>query len=82
MSWLFERLKDAFTGIIDSVSKFEFYGRLELSANRSLQRGESDPSQLCLRIVEEAELMLNEMSRRQFQYYTVAGGTAIAADIC
>ena len=80
VSWLFDRLKDAFTGIIDSVSKYEFYGRLEISANQSLQRGESDSQQLCLRIVEEAELMLSEMSRRQFQYHTVAEGTAIAAD--
>ena len=67
--------------IIDSASKFEFYGRLEIAANRSLQRGESDIQQLCLRIIDEAELMLSEMSRKQFRYHTVAEGTEIAADI-
>ena len=67
--------------IIDSASKFEFYGRLEIAANRSLQRGDSDIQQLCLCIIEEAEFMLSEMSRRQFRYHTVAEGTAIAADM-
>ncbi|MGH9820800.1 MAG: hypothetical protein ACRD43_11580, partial [Pyrinomonadaceae bacterium] len=32
VSWLFERLRDDFSGLIDGTSKIEFYGRLANAA--------------------------------------------------
>lgn len=34
LSWLFECLRDCFAGMIDYVSKYEFYGRLADAAER------------------------------------------------
>lgn len=81
VSWVFENLRDAFSGLINSCSKFEFYGRLELAANHAIA---AEPrigaAELCSAIVDEAEVILEDMGQRRFRALSVAAGVAIAAD--
>ena len=80
VSWLFEQLRDVFSRLIDSESKFEFYGRLEVSVNRSIAAGQCEVRDVALGLLEAAATMLDEMSRRQFTILSVAMGNEIAAD--
>ena len=80
VSWLFEQLRDVFSRLIDSESKFEFYGRLEVAVNRSIAAGQCEVRDVALGLLDAAETMLDEMSRRQFTILSVAMGNEIAAD--
>lgn len=81
LSWLFERVRDAFSDIIDSCSKFELYGRLELAANRAQSRTPAIGARgLCLAVLEEGTTVLDELESGQFEYLPVALGTEIAAE--
>src|SRR5271166_4941521 len=63
LSWLFNRLRGAFSDAIDYLSKFEFYGRLADAANR-YNIADSTESQsvegLLVAVLDEAKLMAKE----------------------
>ena len=82
ISWLFTSLRNIFVDnrLIDSSSKFEFYGRLEIAANLSIHSGRTDLVHIAQAILEAAELMLKEMSEKRFYSLSVSRGTEIAAD--
>ena len=82
ISWLFTSLRNIFVDnrLIDSSSKFEFYGRLEIAANLSIHAGQKDLVHIAQAILEAAELMLKEMSEKRFYSLSVSRGTGIAAD--
>ena len=80
VSWLFEQLRNVFSRLIDSESKFEFYGRLEVAANLSIAAGQCEVRDVGLALLEATEAMLGEMSRGQFEILSVAVGNEIAAD--
>lgn len=80
ISWMIESLRDIFARLIDSCSKFEFYGRLEIAANRAMELSGHTSSDITRAMVEAADLMLDEMAQRRFKSLSVALGTEIAAD--
>jgi hypothetical protein len=83
LSWLFERLRDAFYAEkrLDSCSKYEFFGRLANSANRFLQASTSPtPRLLCGYVLDEAFAIYNEMEEGTFECLLVAIGNQIVDD--
>ena len=80
LSWLFERLRDAFGNLIDGCSKLEFYGRLQLAANRSLSTAPLSVEDLCGAVLREATVILTEMETGTFDYLTIAPTRMIKAD--
>jgi hypothetical protein len=81
MSGMFERLRDAFDGLVDGCSKFELYGRLELVVNAAIRKlPEIGAVALCGTLLDEADAILAEMSRGRFTYLSVALGVEIAQD--
>lgn len=82
VSWLFGELKHAFRAIIDSCTKFEFFGRLANAAVRyqSLCDGVEVRRDLLLAVLHEAFAMLDEMDKGEFAFLGVTVGNAIADD--
>lgn len=81
LSGLIERLRDRFVRLIDGCSKFEFYGRLEVAANRAIRkRPDLGAADLCLAVLDEAEVQLGEIRRSDFTALPVALGASIAYD--
>lgn len=81
LSWLFERLRDAFIDLLDGCSKLEFYGRLQLAANRAIIADNSiDAPELCIAVLSEAAVMLAELSAGTFDCLPVAPSRIIKAD--
>lgn len=83
VSWLFERLRDLFAGVLDGESKIEFYGRLA-NAARNYQRqvnGGEDGKEILRAVLFEAVAMLEEMEEGTFEYLSVAVGNTILADL-
>lgn len=83
IGWLFNRLRDAFNGLIDGTSKIEFYGRLA-NAVRDYQQGVNGEgqSQDTLRaVLHEAFIMLEEIEEGTFAYLPIASGNTILADL-
>lgn len=83
LSWLFERLRDAFADLIDGTSKIEFYGRLANAAAgyQSAVNGDGNVQDILLAVLYEAVAMLEEMEEGTFEYLTVASGNVILADL-
>lgn len=81
VSWLFTELRDEFANMIDSCSKFEFYGRLEVTANRAI-RGQPtiEAVALCDALLDEVDDMFVEITTGRFQVLPVAIGAGIAHD--
>ena len=82
ISWLFKSLRNIFVKnrLIDSSSKFEFYGRLEIAANHSIHSGRKSLMDIAGAMLGAADLMLDEMSEQRFYSLSIARGTEIAAD--
>src|SRR5579884_1843011 len=82
VSWMFESLRDAFSGLVDSCSKFELYGRLQLAATNAIRRQpQIDARGLCIALLDEAESILSEIRSGRFCYLSVAEGVMIARDL-
>ena len=83
LSWLFERLRDAFyaENRLDSCSKIEFFGRLANAANKTL-RGSTNLTahQLCTDVLNEAFVIYKETEEGTFKYPPLAVGNEIADD--
>lgn len=83
VAWLFTRLRDAFDGLIDGVSKIEFYGRLANAAAAYQQsiNGNENAQDMLRAILHEGFVMLEEMEEGKFEYLLVAPGNTILADL-
>jgi hypothetical protein len=81
VSWMFERLRDAFTRLVDGCTKFELYGRLEIAVNAAIDASPNiDPAAICAVLLDEADAILDEMSEGRFEYLAVALSVAVARD--
>ncbi|HBR58143.1 MAG TPA: hypothetical protein DEA22_11865 [Blastocatellia bacterium] len=83
VSWLFEKLRDIFSSLLESDSKIEFYGRLAIAARGYQQRvnGGENAKDIMRAVLYEAVLMLEEMEEGTFEYLSVAVGNTILADL-
>lgn len=83
VSWLFERLRDAFSGLLDGTSKIEFYGRLANAATNYQNRvnGGENAKEIMRAVLYEAVAMLEEMEEGTFEFLEVASGNTILADL-
>lgn len=83
LSWLFSRLGDVFTRLIDGTSKIEFYGRLANAARdyQNAVNGDGNDKDILMAVLYEAVMMLEEMEEGTFEYLTVAAGNTILADL-
>lgn len=83
LSWLFERLRDAFYAEkrLDSCSKIEFFGRLANAANRCIQRSPVLTAHILFAaVLHEAFAIYDEMEEGNFQCLVLAQGNEIADD--
>lgn len=83
VSWLFERLRDAFyaENRLDSCSKIEFFGRLASAANRCIAQGHAgNAAVLCRAVLHEAFAIHDEMEVGTFGALAVAVGSEILDD--
>ncbi|MCI0564353.1 MAG: hypothetical protein MN733_38260 [Nitrososphaera sp.] len=82
LSWLFVQLRDIFSGLYDSASKVEFFGRLANAALRyqSKCKGTENSHDLLFAVLHEAYAMFDEMEEGKFEYLLLAPGNAIADD--
>jgi hypothetical protein len=83
LSWLFERLRDAFyaEGRLDGCSKIEFFGRLANAANRCIAQGNSENgANLCRAVLHEAFVIYEEMEAGTFGALGLAIGGEILDD--
>jgi len=83
ISWLFERLRDAFhaENRIDHCSKFEFYGRLANAALRCIElTGSPGAHKLYAAVLHEAFAIYDEMEEGAFGYLEIAIGGQIWDD--
>lgn len=80
VSWMFERLRDAFYAEkrLDSCSKIEFFGRLARAAIRCMDK-HKDPDRrlLCTAVLSEALTIYHEMEDGCFGYLPIAFGNEI-----
>jgi len=83
VSWLFEKLRDVFSDLLDGTSKIEFYGRLANAAKNYQQQvnGGENAKDIIKAVLYEAVLMLEEMEEGTFEYLSVAIGNTILADL-
>lgn len=83
VSWLFEQLRDAFSGVLDGDSKIEFYGRLANAAKTYQQHvnGGENAKDILRAVLYEAVTILEEMEEGTFEYLSVAVGNTILADL-
>lgn len=75
ISWLFERLKDAFyaENRLDSCSKIEFFGRLANAANRFISLSQQMSSHdLYQAVLKEANDIYDEMEKGMFSCLPIA----------
>jgi hypothetical protein len=83
LSWLFERLRDAFYAEdrLDGCSKIEFFGRLANTANRCIAQGHGkDAAALCLAVLHEAIAIHEEMEAGRFRSLGMAASNEILDD--
>jgi hypothetical protein len=82
LSWLFKQLGGAFRGLIDSMTKFEFYGRLGNAANayHEIAGRDENVRGLLEAVLTKARAIAAEMSDGTFVALPVAPGRAIAED--
>lgn len=82
LSWLFYQLRDIFSGLYDSTSKLEFFGRLANAALRYQRLSKDDENQrdLLLVVLHEAFAILDEMEEDTFEYFLVSPGYEIVDD--
>jgi hypothetical protein len=84
-AWLLHKLRDLFSyaGLIDSLSKIEFFGRLATAAVRYQQKagkGET-PTGLLDAMLREAEVMLGKMEKGTFRSRALERKNAVAEDL-
>ena len=80
---MFEELYRIFIAgdLLDSCSKFEFFGRLANAANdATAEDANISAAALALKVIAEAEIMHQEITENRFAYLTVTSGNRIAAD--
>ena len=83
LSWLFEKLKDAFYSeeLIDSCTKIEFFGRLANAAIRALKKNKDITAPLlCAAVLHEAYAIYEEIEGGVFEALPVAIGNEIVDD--
>jgi hypothetical protein len=81
VSWLFERLRDAFYSEdrLDGCSKIEFFGRLANAADRCVNQGHGGNSKLiCFAVLHEAFAIYEEMEAGRFEVLVIAPSGEIA----
>jgi hypothetical protein len=67
LSWLFYKLRDAFTGLIDYIDKYVFYERLAKRAQSYLDSNpDCDPKDLLYDVLDEANDIHKEMKTGEF----------------
>lgn len=84
LSWLFERLRDAFyeEKRVNSCSKIEFFGRLANTANRCIQQGHGMSAVvLCRAVLHEAFTIYDEMEAGEFRALGIAVDGEIVDDM-
>lgn len=83
--WLLDRLRDLFgnSGLIDSCSKTEFFGRLAGAALRYQKSAKAGETAILLlaAMIAEAKVMIAEMEQGKFKRLMAAGGREIADDL-
>jgi hypothetical protein len=84
-AWLLYKLRDLFSyaGLIDSLSKIEFFGRLATAALRyqkKARKGETAKG-LLEAMLREAEVMLGEMEKGAFRGRALKRKDAVAEDL-
>ncbi|MFW5731364.1 MAG: hypothetical protein ACOCV7_06900 [Desulfonatronovibrionaceae bacterium] len=83
LSWLFEKLRDAFYAEkrLDSCSKIEFFGRLANAARRCMDKHKNpDKRMLCMAVLNEALSIYHEMEEGSFGCLPIAIGNKILDD--
>lgn len=82
LSWLFCQLQDIFSGLYDSASKIEFFGRLANTALRyqSISKDDENQRDLLFAVLHEAFTILDEMEEGIFEYFLVSPGNEIVDD--
>jgi hypothetical protein len=83
LSWLFERLRDAFYAEdrLDGCSKIEFFGRLANTANRCIAQGHGeDAAALCRAVLHEAIAIHEEMEAGCFRSLGMSASNEILDD--
>lgn len=83
VSWLIERLRDAFYAEdrLDGCSKIEFFGRLANAANRCIEQGHGeDAAALCRAVLHEALAIYDEMEDGRFGSLGIASPGEILDD--
>ena len=83
LSALFERLRDAFSGCLDHVTKIEFYARLGNVANdwHSRTTATADSAELLRWVLQEARVILREIEEGNFEGFVIAPGDMVVADV-
>jgi len=83
LSWLIDRLKDAFTPLIDHQTKYEFYGRLANAALLYQARCNKNEvkKDLLFAVLQQAYEILDEMKKGTFVSLPVATERTIADDL-
>ncbi len=82
LSWLLGQLQDIFSGLYDSTSELEFFGRLANTALRYQRISKDDENQrdLLFAVLHEAFAILDEMESGIFEYFLVSPGNEIVDD--
>ena len=82
LSWLFSQLRDIFSGLYNSESKLEFFGRLANTALRyqSISKDDENQRDLLFAVLHEAFAILDEMESGMFEYFLVSPGNEIVDD--
>jgi hypothetical protein len=81
LSWLFNELKDVFSGLIDGMTRIEFYGRLANAGIFYISHSNKNCKELLLSVLHEAFAMLEEFEEGQFIALPIAIGNEIYKEI-
>lgn len=81
LSWLFEQLRDRFSGLINGTTKIEFFGRLANAAILNIEKNNDNLEELLLAVLHEAFLILDELKSGEFMILPIAIGNVIYKEI-
>ena len=66
-SWLFDKLRDAFEGLVDYLDKYKFYGLLAEAASKHIETNpDTDALSLLYAVYEEADAIYKEIKSGEF----------------